>query len=623
MGTANRHDRSSPGSPPCPATTARSEPQSAEARLPGLSSFVRFVFRRSGARTLEALALQVVMGALGGFGLLMLVPFLHVVGLESGQERGVTVAATRVLDRVGFETGLALGLIGFTALTALIAWLRRQQTVLNAEIVRDLERRLRVELCSAMARADWTTISRHRASETAHVFNSDVGRITHATQELLFLAGNVVVASVSVAVALYLSLQVTALTLAVGAVFFVLLERQTGVAIRSGNSVRTANRHLQAAMLDHLSGVKVSKSYGLEDEHIARFAEINDEIMTQTMSFVRLQARAKHWQELGLAVLLCVFLYFAAVVRGVAVAELVVLILIFSRLLPRIASLQQNWQRVVHYLPAFAGYRALLGEFEDAREIDVVAADPLGLEEAIRLEGVTFRYSAAAAPALSEVDMEIPARKITAIVGPSGAGKSTLADLLMGLVEPGAGALWVDGVRLTRDNQLRWRRSVGYVPQDTFLFHDTIRANLLCARPEAGEGELWEALRRSASDGFVRALPSGLDTVVGDRGLRFSGGERQRIALARALLRRPSLLLLDEATSALDAENERCVREAIRDLQGALTVVIIAHRLSTVREADHLVVLEAGRVVETGSWQSLAEVPDGRFHSMLVAGTGW
>jgi ATP-binding cassette subfamily C protein len=189
-------------------------------------------------------------------------------------------------------------------------------------------------------------------------------------------------------------------------------------------------------------------------------------------------------------------------------------------------------------------------------------------------------------------------------MGASGAGKSTLADVLMGLLEPDQGQLSVDGVTITGTRRRDWRRSVAYVPQEVFLFNDSIRANLLWGWAEAGEDALRLALHRAAA-GFVFDLPLGLETRVGDGGVRLSGGERQRLALARALLKQPSLLILDEATSALDRENEARVREAIEHLHGDLTLVVIGHRLATLEHADQVVVLEAGRVAVRGTWSEV------------------
>ena len=226
----------------------------------------------------------------------------------------------------------------------------------------------------------------------------------------------------------------------------------------------------------------------------------------------------------------------------------------------------------------------------------------------LRLENVSFRYDEVAGPDVLEgLSLAIPAGRTIAITGPSGSGKSTLADLVMGLLEPTRGWLTIDGAALVPARARAWRRSIAYVPQECFLFRDSVRANLLWARPDASDRDLWSALKLAAADGFVSALPRGLDTVIGDRGLRLSGGERQRVALARAVLRQPRLLVLDEATSALDNDNERLVQAAIERMHGLTTIMVIAHRLTTIRTADEIVVLAEGRMLERGTWDELVD----------------
>jgi ATP-binding cassette subfamily C protein len=183
---------------------------------------------------------------------------------------------------------------------------------------------------------------------------------------------------------------------------------------------------------------------------------------------------------------------------------------------------------------------------------------------------------------------------------------------------PSGGRVLVDGVPLEAAGMASWRAQVGYVPQDTFLFHDSIRNNLLWAAPGVADEALWRALDAAAAD-FVRRLPRGLDTTVGDRGALLSGGERQRLALARALLRQPKLLVLDEATSALDSENEQLIQHAVDELHGRVAVLVIAHRLSTVRSADAIYVLDQGRVVESGGWEELMTRPGGRLRTLAFA----
>jgi ATP-binding cassette subfamily C protein len=211
---------------------------------------------------------------------------------------------------------------------------------------------------------------------------------------------------------------------------------------------------------------------------------------------------------------------------------------------------------------------------------------------------------------------------VTALVGPSGAGKSTLADVIMLLLAPLEGSLCVDGVVLADGAHSNWRASVGYVPQETHLFHDTVRENVRWIAPGSSDAQVLDALQLAGAGELIARLPHGLDTVIGDRGTLLSGGERQRLALARALLGRPHLLVLDEATSALDPESERAIRHTIAALTPTVTVLTITHRLTTARQADHIVVLDHGAVVAAGPWSSLIEGSNSRLAILWAAQLG-
>jgi ATP-binding cassette, subfamily B, bacterial len=220
---------------------------------------------------------------------------------------------------------------------------------------------------------------------------------------------------------------------------------------------------------------------------------------------------------------------------------------------------------------------------------------------AVRFEGVSFSYPGARRPALSDIDIEVPAGSTMALVGPSGAGKTTIANLLLRFWDPNAGRIVIDGVDLLDFQLDHLRARMSLVSQDTYLFNDTLRANVLLARPEAGETAVRRALEQAALADFVESLPDGLDTMVGERGVQLSGGQRQRVAIARAFLKNAPTLILDEATSHLDAVSEAQVRGALDALMRDRTTIVIAHRLSTVRDADRLAVLDRGRLVETGT----------------------
>jgi ATP-binding cassette subfamily C protein CydCD len=235
---------------------------------------------------------------------------------------------------------------------------------------------------------------------------------------------------------------------------------------------------------------------------------------------------------------------------------------------------------------------------------------------AIRFEGVGFTYRGARRPALSDVELVVAAGATMALVGPSGAGKTTIANLLLRFWDPSTGRILLDGVDLREFELDHLRARISLVSQDTYLFNDTLRANVALARPDADEAAIHRALDQAALADFVASLPEGLDTMVGERGVQLSGGQRQRVAIARAFLKNAPTLILDEATSHLDAVSEAQVRGALDALMRDRTTIVIAHRLSTVRNADLLAVLDGGHLIETGSHGEL--LAQGGLYARLI-----
>lgn len=291
------------------------------------------------------------------------------------------------------------------------------------------------------------------------------------------------------------------------------------------------------------------------------------------------------------------------------IPSLALLAVALVRMMPAFQKIQANVSAIQWGRRSLAVVYADLVDLE-AREAEVAArlraGGPLAFEHELAVEGLSFRYEGQAGDALADVELTIPKNASVGFVGPSGAGKTTLVDVLLGLLTPTAGRVTVDGV----DIQTRlpaWQRRIGYIPQSIFLTDDTIRRNVAFGMDDAeiDDAAVRDALGAAQLLAFVEALPEGLDTHVGERGVRLSGGQRQRIGIARALYHRPAVLVMDEATSALDTQTERQFVEALEALHGEHTVVVIAHRLSTVRRCDRLFLLDGGRVAAEGTYDEL------------------
>lgn len=590
-----------------------------------LPLFIHTVVAAMPGRLALALALTAVSGLTEGAGFLTLVPLLHLIGVDVQQ--GTVGAIAHGVEITLRWLGLPLNLVavlsvyvGFAVVQALVV---RWQTVTNGSLQMGLVEYLRIRLHRAVTQASWIQLTRCRTSDLAHAMTGQLERVGYATYILLSLVLNGMVTTVYLLGTLYVSPPVTALVIISGLALMLVLRRRARAATLLGQAVARLGADTYRAVLDHLGGIKLIKSYGAEDRSIRLFGRLAREVSSINVQTPTAQADAKCRFDIGVFLVLGVVLYLTIGVLRTPAAGILVLLYAFARVMPRVSAFQTNLQSLLTLLPDFAAILAIEARLTPAGTVARPPRSPVRFARAVRLESVSFRYEGdpdghEGRPILTSVSLSIPAGQTVAIVGPSGSGKTTLADILLGLIEPDRGRVLIDDTPLTVDLVPAWLDQIGYVPQDTFLFHDSVRANLLWARPEADEADIRQALDAAAAD-FVDRLPDGVDTVLGDRGVRLSGGERQRLALARALLRRPALLVLDEATSSLDSESERRIQHAIDRLHNQLSVVVITHRLTTVRSADAIYVLEGGRLVESGDWDTLLQGSPGRFRALCEA----
>jgi ATP-binding cassette, subfamily C, bacterial len=595
---------------------------STEAGRGDARDLVRLLIGMGVGRVVLVVVLLLAVGATEGIGILLLVPLLAVVGIDvsHGGTSRMAAVVQDALSSVGVPITLGWVLIAYVVIVTLRSLLSQWQSTAHAALHVEFVYRLRAELYRAITRANWPFLSRARLSDFSHALITEASRAGDAVASLLLLLSNAVVSAVYLSLALQTSVRMSLLAFGAGGALSLALRRQTGRARRAGEAVSDTGREMHATISEHLSGLKVAKAFAAEARHAEHFNRVGGSAIDAWKSTTTSYAVLRFGHEVGAVLILALVLYTALEIMKVPVAPVLLLMFLVTRLVPRLSTVQLMQHELVTNLPSFAALRAVQRQCEAAAEPDEAeSAGELPLEREIRLRDVVYAYPAQrATAALDGVDLRIPARRATAIVGLSGAGKSTVADVLMGLLTPDRGAVLVDDAPLAPEALRAWRARVGYVPQESFLFHDTIRANLAWASPGAGTDEMMAALRMAAADEFVARLPLGLDTVVGERGAQLSGGERQRLALARALLRRPSVLILDEATSALDPEGESRIADVISSLRGEVTTVLITHRLSLAARADLVYVMEGGRVVESGEWSALIAA-NGRLRAMCEA----
>lgn len=362
---------------------------------------------------------------------------------------------------------------------------------------------------------------------------------------------------------------------------------------------------------ESLFGFRETRVRGVEDYFIAGYREAEGTFNRATrLNRVLRESPRFLIETLGVGAMMMIVVLVSS--RAASPAQVLPTVGVFAvaavRMLPSInhlvtlsSSVMQNWRALTVVTDEL---RALEGRGHGGHEDE--SGDRLPLTDALRFDTVTFRYDGAPDDAIRDVSLTIRRGERVAFVGPSGAGKSTLFDLLLALRAPTSGRILVDGVPI-HSRPRAWQRSVGLIPQSIFLLDASIRENVAYGL-DAGaidEARVWEALEVAQLDAFVRALPDGLETRVGEQGLRISGGQRQRLGIARALYHRPAVLIMDEATAAVDNETEQEITEALRRLDGDTTMLIIAHRLSTVMHCDRLYMVEDGRISGEGSWDEL------------------
>lgn len=535
-----------------------------------------------------------------GAGLMLLLPLLTLAGVF-GKKGDESSMVGHVLAGLGLTWSIESALVVFVALVALQSWL----ALLRDRECHSLQLRfgdhLRQALYLSIAQSRWSFLAGRHSGELLNVLTSEVQRVGSGTFFMLRLFTVSLLTLAYIFVAFRLSAGLALLALGTGFLLWVLLRSTDRLSRQSGALLGEANRNLFTRAQDFLSAMKLIKIHGEEAGNVGRFNHAVDDVSRRFIEFQKGRTRVQMAYRVGGACALASLSYAALAMMALTPARLLVMVAIFARMLPQISEIAGGRQQLLHMLPAFAAWRNLRDACRAHSDPLVSGRDAVPLSQGVAFEQVCFSHPQSH-HSLHVEHLFIPAMKTTAIVGVSGSGKTTLLDLLSGLLAPDGGAILVDGVPLAQLSG--WRRSIAYVPQETHIQNGTIRDNLVWGNAAVGDDEFERALAQAALADLMRRLPRGLDTEVGERGVKLSGGEKQRLALARALLRHPRLLILDEATSALDADNHRLVLDTIRALHGSVTVLVVTHRHEELAGLiDGVVRVEDG---EAGEWQAVA-----------------
>lgn len=562
----------------------------------GLSEILRLFFTAYFWRTMGVLTAMVVASFAESLGILAMLPLLQ-IALDVGnvETSAIHNNAAAVFGTFGLSVSVGSLLAVIAFMMALKAGFRLYYIRFIGYTAAGFATEMRQALLQALTRARWSFFATYPIGLSANAVSSEAERASSTYVSFCNLAAFAINGAILFGTTFLIDWRVSLAAAVLGMAMLFGLRSFVGMTRQAGQRITQLSRSILARLTDGLQGIKPLKAMGQE----ARMAALLNRQIVELNLAMRRSALADGFvtagQELLIVLMLATGAYFGLVVYQLELTGLMVMAVLFQRAMGALGQVQKQYQALSRNSSALWTLRGMIADTEDAAERDDAAGTAApALRNALRLHHVDFAYSDL--PVLSGVDLEIPSGQVTAVIGPSGAGKTTLIDLVCRLHTPTAGRITIDGTDLQSVGAHAWRHAIGYVPQEMIFFHDTVLHNLTLGDETITRADAERCLRQSGAWSFVADLPEGLDTIVGERGTRFSGGQRQRMAIARALARKPQLLILDEATTALDPQTEEAICDTLSGLAGTVTILAISHQPAILRIADHVYEIEQGRV---------------------------
>ena len=561
--------------------------------------FLITIARKYPGRSALTLVSLLFAGVAEGFSLLLLLPVLNLVTSDDARVAGNGLSGlghmlTKALSAMGITPTVGTLLVvivvclSLKAVFLLLANLQVGYTV--AHVATDL----RLSLLRSLLAARWEFYVRQPVGSLTNAVGTEALRASQAyvqgAKTLVVLIDTIVFTSV----AFFATWQGALLSLAGGGMVLYGLRRLVRMAHHAGMRQTQLLKSLLSRLADSLQSVKPLKAMarqelvgsllGSENRRLNR-ALRRSVISTETLIAA---------QDLTMGLIITSGLYVALIQWKLPFNAVIVMILVLARAIASLGKTQRQYQKMRADESAYWSLQAVIEDASRAREANPEGISP-HLENSVRLNNVSFCYETT--PVLTNASLTVPAGSFTAIMGPSGAGKTTIADLIIGLLRPQHGEILIDNVPLEQVDLRQWRRMIGYVPQESFLLHETVLWNVTLGDPEVNEADVEAALRAAGAWEFVAELPQQMHSSVAERGAALSGGQRQRIAIARALARRPKLLILDEVTSSLDPQTEAAICRTLQELRGGLTILAISHQPAVVEAADRIYRIKSGEVI--------------------------